>query len=779
MKREIRSVELGTRHRHWATSAAVLVSLMLMPLATYGQDNYWIGNSGWWDNILNWSLNEQPDGGDDVHLTQSDGIDREVYYRTSADPSPLLGSLSIDATNSGTITFLQDSYSLSATNEHIGTSGIGTFTQSGGTNTITDSLNVGLDAGSTGTYNLGGSADLSVSWERIGRSGTGTFTQMGGAHTIANWLYVGTQADGMGTYNLIGGDLSAGIEVVGNHGTGAVTQTGGTNTNNWLWMGRQVGGDGTYNLSGTGELYVGNEIVGGKSMGTFNQTGGIHDTTHGFTLGYDPSGSGTYNLSEGNLSAGGETIGREGSGTFTQTGGTNIITNRLTLGGRSGSTGTYDLSGTGALSATNEHIGNLGTGTFTQTGGTNTIGSWLYVGGEGGTGLGLYSLSGTGVLSAGYEAIQSAENATFNQTGGTNTTTGALYVGSNWNGTYNLSGGDLSASWEHIGGWDGSTGTLTQTGGTNTVTSFGLTVGQNSGSTGTYNLSGTGILSASDETIGNLGSGTFTQTGGTNTTDTLTIKADSTGSGVYNLDGGILNATTIVNNDQFNYSDGTLNSDFMNNVGATFTLSGMGIRTVNGDVTNDGTVKVTGATEGTTAVFAGTFVNNGVLDTDPARLEFFGDFTIGPDGSILASVGDQYVLHQDFLINSLSTAGWTTGGADLIFTGPGTHMFSFGDLDLAWNELSLEGGATLEFNATGIFYADILSGWNVNSNGIIENIFAPSGFTLFYDPALNPGLSGAYEFSGGGSLNPVPVPGAVLLGILGLSVAGVKLRKHA
>ena len=27
--------------------------------------------------------------------------------------------------------------------------------------------------------------------------------------------------------------------------------------------------------------------------------------------------------------------------------------------------------------------------------------------------------------------------------------------------------------------------------------------------------------------------------------------------------------------------------------------------------------------------------------------------------------------------------------------------------------------------------------------------------------------------------NPVPVPGAVLLGMLGLSVVGVKLRKHA
>ncbi len=83
----------------------------------------------------------------------------------------------------------------------------------------------------------------------------------------------------------------------------------------------------------------------------------------------------------------------------------------------------------------------------------------------------------------------------------------------------------------------------------------------------------------------------------------------------------------------------------------------------------------------------------------------------------------------------------------------------------------------LEFSATGAFHASLLSGLIVNSDGIIGNILAPAGFTLFYDPALNPGLSGAYKFSGGGSLTPVPVPGAVLLGVLGLGTAGWRLRR--
>jgi len=605
-------------------------------LTTYGEDKYWIGGtSGWWDGTSNWDPVGEPETGDNAHLTQSDTTNRDVYYQSALSPSPSLGQLWIDATGLGTITFYQGTGTLSANYETVGRDGTGTFVQTGGTNMITNRLRLGYDLGGTGTYSLSG-GDLSAGGETIGNWSSGTFTQTGGTNTIGDWLTIGRQGGSSGTYNLSGaGILSSDIEAFGYAGTAAFTQTGGTNTTNWLMMGGLYGnttGTATYDLSGTGELYVGNELIGGSGMGTFSQTGGIHDITYGFTLGYKPGGTGTYNLSGGGLSAGGETIGREGSGTFTQTAGTNTITNRLTLGGRSGSTGTYDLSGTGALSATNEYIGNLGTGTFTQTGGTNT-------------------------------------------------------------------------------------------------------------------------------------------------TDTLTIKADPAGSGVYNLDGGTLNATTIVNNDRFNHSGGALNGDFTNNVGATFTLSGTGIRTVNGDVTNDGTVKVAGATEGTTAVFTGTFVNNGVLDTDPARLEFFGDFTIGPDGSILASVGDQYVLHQDFLINSLSTAGWTTAGADLIFTGPGTHVFSFDDLGLTWDGLYLEDDAILEFSATGDFYASVLSGWTVDSGGIIDNISAPSGFALFYDPALNPGLSGTYELSGGGCISPVPVPGAVLLGILGLSVAGIKLRK--
>ena len=61
------------------------------------------------------------------------------------------------------------------------------------------------------------------------------------------------------------------------------------------------------------------------------------------------------------------------------------------------------------------------------------------------------------------------------------------------------------------------TGTFTQTGGTNSIGYGTLYLGYNAGSSGTYNLSGSGQLSAAyASTSATSGTGTFTQSGGTN-----------------------------------------------------------------------------------------------------------------------------------------------------------------------------------------------------------------------------------------------------------------------
>ena len=54
-------------------------------------------------------------------------------------------------------------------------------------------------------------------------------------------------------------------------------------------------------------------------------------------------------------------------------------------------------------------------------------------------------------------------------------------------------------------------------------------------------------------------------------------------------------------------------------------------------------------------------------------------------------------------------------------------------------------------------------------NGIIDNV-------RIYDRALSPSeIQELYAYES----TPTPVPGAFLLGMLGLSVAGIKLRKHS
>jgi hypothetical protein len=362
-------------------------------------------------------------------------------------------------------------------------------------------------------------------------------------------------------------NLTANTEYVGDSGSGIVVQTSGTNSSVALDLGYNIGATGTYNLSG-GVVTGGNEQFGTSGTGAFNQTGGTNTINGGYSLylGYNTGATGTYMLSgSGSLSvAGYEIVGgglevssNSGStGNFNQTGGTNAINGELELGGNSGSTGTYSLSGTGSVTCNdNEMVGIAGMGNLIQYGGTNTINSSLYLGLFNG-GVGTYILGGTGSLNDdGDEQVGIKGIGAFIQTGGTNTITGgnSLYLGefSGLTGTYSLSGtGSLTATQEFIG--YGGTGGFVQSGGTNSINdggiSLGLCLGDFIGSVGTYSLSGTGSLSVTGfEYVGFGGSGSFVQTGGTNTTNggySLYLGYNSGVNGTYNLSGtGSLSVT--------------------------------------------------------------------------------------------------------------------------------------------------------------------------------------------------------------------------------------------
>ena len=108
------------------------------------------------------------------------------------------------------------------------------------------------------------------------------------------------------------------------------------------------------------------------------------------------------------------------------------------------------------------------------------------------------------------------------------------------------------------------TGVVNHSAGTLTISS-GLTMGYSSGSSGTYNLSGTGSLSTGPVAIGLQGSATFTQSG----TSTFSVAPGSLfylgyspgSSGTYNLNGGTLTVGTVTGNSgtsTFNFNGGTL-----------------------------------------------------------------------------------------------------------------------------------------------------------------------------------------------------------------------------
>jgi len=139
----------------------LLLALLLPALQAQAADKCWVGGSGWWDDASNWSPSGLPANGDTVYLTQSDGTDRTVSYWNTVYPSAVLSTLRIDATGMGTMTLFQSQDPLSSNYERIGDSGTGSFTQSGGTHTVSY-LGLANNSPGSGAYDLSGTGSLSA-----------------------------------------------------------------------------------------------------------------------------------------------------------------------------------------------------------------------------------------------------------------------------------------------------------------------------------------------------------------------------------------------------------------------------------------------------------------------------------------------------------------------------------------------------------------------------------------------------------------------------------------
>jgi autotransporter-associated beta strand protein len=125
------------------------------------------------------------------------------------------------------------------------------------------------------------------------------------------------------------------------------------------------------------------------------------------------------------------------------------------------------------------------------------------------------------LVATNYEFVGYSGTGLFNQSAGSNSVSGGVYseliIGYNSGsiGTYNLNGtGHLTAESEVVG-YSG-TGYFTQTAGIHMVAGD-LEIGEQSSGQGTYNLGGSGQLTAFTELIGSYGEGIFLHSSGTNT----------------------------------------------------------------------------------------------------------------------------------------------------------------------------------------------------------------------------------------------------------------------
>ena len=319
----------------------------------------------------------------------------------------------------------------------------------------------------------------------------------------------------------------------------------------------------------------------------------------------------------------GGALTKTGLGTVTLSG-TNIYTGATTV-----SAGTLTLTGPRTAAATGGFtVGNLAsnTGTLNLSNGTftaGTTGSNFLVGVGDNTVAGVINQSGGSLTTAGNQLLIG--------NGGTGTASG-----SNATGTYNLSAGTLNT----IAG------------------ALGVVLGVNTGTTGNFNLSDTGLLNMaatstlqitrSDNSAASNITGVFTQTGGTATVGILqmggsnaTPANNTNASATLNLSAGTFTATT------FNVLSGANNSVSAINISGT------------ADVTLPAFPTAHGSNSTATITFNGGTLRSAATST--AYMSGLTNAFIKAGGATFAiASGRNITITQNLLTDAASTGGGLT-----------------------------------------------------------------------------------------------------------------------
>jgi hypothetical protein len=338
------------------------------------------------------------------------------------------------------------------------------------------------------------------------------------------------------------------------------------------------------------------------------------------TIDQTGTGTNTVEMAGSALSTSNLYLAWHGSGSFNQSGGTHTY-NYLGLTVDPQSRATYTLSG-GELraadlggSGSTAIIGYGGVGEFNQTGGLHSA-RVLWVGFSEGS-SGTYRLSSGRLEVPAFERIGGGADPThggdglFDQSGGEHVASSGLFIGGSTqsgSGTYRLSGdGVLTvSSFESVQ----RRGTFEQSGGTHTVNGP-LDVVGSSTAPAVYRMSA-GTLTAGWLTVAGASSSTYDLSGGTATiANTVTIGA---GGGALNLSGGSLTAGALQNNGAVTATGGTFTGGLVNggtvraSTGAVLTVTGGTVRTTTG-----GVLTLTGGISGSNA--ASTAASRLVIET--------------------------------------------------------------------------------------------------------------------------------------------------------------------
>ena len=692
--------------------------------------------------------------------------------------------------------------SLTTVHEVVGGSGLGVFTQTGGTHTVTgpSSLILGDTAGSSGTYSLSAGSLAAIN-EIVGNSGTGTFTQSGGTNTVSNTLTLAAVSGGSGTYTITGGSLAAGAIQVNPNGT--FNEQGGA-----------VSGDltnlGTFNYtSGTfaSELF---NFGAANFFGNFTAGNGLANygaitVNPAITLTLNGTGldnSGTFNLLGGTLAGSGPLVNNlsmSGHGTISGTGG--FINNGLFT--QSGgplllfNTGTNVNYSQIAMAASQSLI--LGPGVTLDNQGPLTLQNLSLI-----TGSGTLNNT-TGLIEFPSPGSQGTINSQFANGGELRLSGGSLTVTQNFSNSglislttadAELRGGGFLTNTGTIRGQGtirnslANSGDLTLLGGNMTLT--GSSIVNNAGGLITVP---TGLeLFATNGVDSNAGTilyyGSFN-----NNNQPLSNSGLISGSGTFQ-------SGTLTNSGTFQMTGGTTlwNNTVNNQAGGSFQIINTDV-TFLGNVINSGSLKNTNSA----VSFFGGFTNNGAYISDPA-VNNFTDLTIGTGGYLVAGASDIFNISNNFTNHSTQNTSWNTTQAILNFVVgsdaahdfyiPGTDQgatlagynnnFALGTLDLTGQTLNLFDGTDTNGGAQ---YLEVIAGL-VLTGLTVDNIIGSNTevLNLYYDPTQvdNAYLNGlTYAFiSGYGHLIPtttVPVPASVLLfgsGLLGLGLLGWRRQRR-